>query len=60
MVGASGSVFGFIGLYIADLVLNFETIEWPVFQLAIMMVCVAVSMALQVRGCAVESWQQCF
>jgi len=31
--GASGGVFGMIGLFIADLVLNFETVQryasWP-------------------------------
>ena len=29
LVGASGAVFGFMGLFVADLVVNFESISWP-------------------------------
>jgi Rhomboid family len=29
LVGASGAVFGFMGLFIADLIVNFESISWP-------------------------------
>jgi membrane associated rhomboid family serine protease len=28
-VGASGTVFGFMGLFVADLIINFESIAWP-------------------------------
>lgn len=52
VVGASGSVFGFIGLYVADLVLNFESILWPMVQLVTMLLSVGLTIALQVRRCA--------
>jgi hypothetical protein len=29
LVGASGAVFGFMGLFVADLIVNFESIAWP-------------------------------
>eukprot|EP00854_Cymbomonas_tetramitiformis_P001449 gene1449-2071_t len=32
VVGASGSVFGFVGLFFADMVLNFETLKRPLLR----------------------------
>jgi Rhomboid family len=32
LVGASGAVFGFMGLFVADLVVNFESISWPILR----------------------------
>jgi membrane associated rhomboid family serine protease len=29
LVGASGTVFGFMGLFVADSIINFESIAWP-------------------------------
>ena len=29
LVGASGAVFGFMGFFVADLIVNFESIAWP-------------------------------
>jgi membrane associated rhomboid family serine protease len=29
LVGASGTVFGFMGFFVADLIINFESIAWP-------------------------------
>lgn len=34
LVGASGAVFGFMGLFIADLIVNFESISWPIARVA--------------------------
>jgi membrane associated rhomboid family serine protease len=35
LVGASGAIFGFMGLFIADLVVNFESISWPLARAAV-------------------------
>eukprot|EP01023_Acetabularia_acetabulum_P006713 TRINITY_DN12822_c0_g1_i1.p2 TRINITY_DN12822_c0_g1~~TRINITY_DN12822_c0_g1_i1.p2 ORF type:complete len:209 (-),score=9.52 TRINITY_DN12822_c0_g1_i1:239-826(-) len=32
VVGASGGVFGFVGLFIADMIINFETITRPILR----------------------------
>jgi hypothetical protein len=33
-MGASGVVFGLFGLYITDIVMNFETVKRPLLQFA--------------------------
>ncbi len=33
MVGCSGAVFGFMGLYVADMVLNFKSLSFPWLRL---------------------------
>ena len=47
VVGSSGSVFGFIGFYIADIALNFETMERPALQLVVILASVVASVILQ-------------
>lgn len=37
LVGASGAVFGFMGLFVADLVINFESIAWPFLRILIIL-----------------------
>lgn len=37
VVGASGAVFGFMGLFVADAILNFESITRPWLRIAVMM-----------------------
>lgn len=37
LVGASGAVFGFMGLFVADLVINFESISWPFLRILIIL-----------------------
>lgn len=37
LVGASGAVFGFMGLFVADLVINFESISWPFLRVLIIL-----------------------
>jgi len=50
VVGSSGSVFGFIGFYIADILLNFETLPRPALQLATMLASIGLSIGLQARA----------
>ena len=38
LVGASGAVFGFMGFFIADLIVNFESIAWPFLRAATIVV----------------------
>jgi hypothetical protein len=46
-VGASGAVFGFAGLFISDVVLNWESLEAPLVRLLIMAAIVATSFILE-------------
>jgi membrane associated rhomboid family serine protease len=48
VVGASGAVFGFVGLYIADIALNFESMVLPLARLAAMVVGLVFLIVLQV------------
>ena len=46
-VGASGAVFGFLGLYITDILLNFETMPMPLLRLLLMLVCLGFMLAME-------------
>lgn len=46
-VGASGAVFGFLGLYLADIVLNFESMYRPVLRLALMLVSLGLTLGIE-------------
>ncbi len=46
-VGASGAVFGFIGLYITDTLINWESILAPLLRLLSMVVVVAIMLVLE-------------
>ena len=50
VVGASGCVFGMMGMYMADVVLNFETIFLPWLRLAGVMSSFIFMVVIQVRG----------
>jgi membrane associated rhomboid family serine protease len=50
VVGASGGVFGMIGLFVADMVVNFQTIKRPLLRcLAIFCIIVAFTSKLVVQ-----------
>eukprot|EP00775_Hariotina_reticulata_P007166 gene7166-7380_t len=46
-VGASGAVFGFLGLYLADIVLNWESIYRPLLRLALMLVSLGLTLGIE-------------
>lgn len=37
VVGASGAVFGFMGFYVADYVINFESVKRPLLRIIIVL-----------------------
>lgn len=45
LVGASGAVFGFMGLFVADLMINFESISWPFLRVLIILLFVVFFVA---------------
>lgn len=49
-VGASGGIFGFLGLYLADVVLNYQTMVLPLLRLALLVLGVAAKLALEFGG----------
>eukprot|EP00878_Enallax_costatus_P043421 GHUV01051397.1.p1 GENE.GHUV01051397.1~~GHUV01051397.1.p1 ORF type:complete len:181 (+),score=29.94 GHUV01051397.1:295-837(+) len=46
-VGASGAVFGFLGLYLADIVLNFESMYRPLLRLGLMLVALGLTLGVE-------------
>eukprot|EP00879_Flechtneria_rotunda_P023461 GHRR01024817.1.p1 GENE.GHRR01024817.1~~GHRR01024817.1.p1 ORF type:complete len:190 (+),score=35.48 GHRR01024817.1:384-953(+) len=46
-VGASGAVFGFLGLYLADILLNFESMYRPLVRLAAMLVAIGLTLWIE-------------
>ncbi|KAI8466169.1 MAG: hypothetical protein J3K34DRAFT_434709 [Monoraphidium minutum] len=46
-VGASGAVFGFVGLAISDLLLNWDTVSAPVVRLLVMLAMLGISIAVE-------------
>ncbi|KIY93520.1 rhomboid-like protease [Monoraphidium neglectum] len=46
-VGASGAVFGFVGLAISDLLLNWDTVGAPVVRLLVMLAMLGLSIAVE-------------
>lgn len=46
-MGASGSLFGVVGLYLADIAVNFETMQHPLIQLAVMVISIVITVAFQ-------------
>lgn len=42
MVGASGSCFGLLGLFVADMALNLETIAFPILRVVIITVLIVL------------------
>eukprot|EP00195_Chlamydomonas_chlamydogama_P009647 CAMPEP_0202898498 /NCGR_PEP_ID=MMETSP1392-20130828/7012_1 /ASSEMBLY_ACC=CAM_ASM_000868 /TAXON_ID=225041 /ORGANISM="Chlamydomonas chlamydogama, Strain SAG 11-48b" /LENGTH=1047 /DNA_ID=CAMNT_0049584449 /DNA_START=381 /DNA_END=3524 /DNA_ORIENTATION=+ len=52
VVGASGSVYGLIGLYLADILLNFESMSLPWLRVAAMVVALLFMVIMQVTDSA--------
>ena len=50
VVGASGTVFGLLGMFLMDAALNFESIRLLWLRMLGMAACVALMVALQVGG----------
>jgi membrane associated rhomboid family serine protease len=46
-VGASGAVFGFLGLYLADILLNFESMYRPLLRLALMLTSLGLTLGIE-------------
>lgn len=46
-VGASGAVFGFIGLYLTDIILNFESMYRPLLRLLMMLVSLGLTLGIE-------------
>lgn len=46
LVGASGAIFGLIGCFIADLIMNFESIKWPLLKL-VMVIFIIIQAGVQ-------------
>jgi membrane associated rhomboid family serine protease len=46
-VGASGAVFGFIGLYLTDIILNWESMFRPLLRLALMLVSLGLTLGIE-------------
>jgi hypothetical protein len=53
--GASGAIYGLIGLYAASLVVNFEKLSWPFLKLAALLAVLGVSIGLQMTSDAGSS-----
>lgn len=51
-VGASGAVFGFLGLYLADIVLNFESLYRPLLRLGLMLACLGLTLGVEFGAAA--------
>ncbi len=51
-VGASGAVFGFIGLYLTDIILNFESMYKPLLRLALMLLSLGVTLGIEFYAAA--------
>lgn len=43
VIGASGCCFGLLGLFVADMALNFETITFPILRAIIIIVMVVLN-----------------
>ena len=56
VVGASGCIFGLIGLYIADIILNFESLALPWLRLGTMIVALVFVIVSQVRTWKLKTW----
>ena len=50
VVGASGCTFGLVGLYIADVALNFESMTLPWIRLGAMIAALTFLVTTQVRS----------
>ena len=53
-VGASGAVFGFLGLYLADVALNWETMHRPLLRLALMLTALGLTLGVEFAAARVS------